>query len=954
MSQPGPGMQRGFNPPFYGPGQSADLMQDPMAATMVMMGLPMLQQGLGAGRFLPHLLPTQALSDQFIGSRYQRETYAALQAASARGNAAVAERLLGLRAQITDAPTTPLVREQASNIAGFINMPAVKTMLGSVFGPENLEALMFGRRGDPAALVQAASRVGFFRKDAMGGRMDGAAASAFAENIYENMYGDGADIDALHGFMAGQTGQLMQDMMQRGKLAQSIGNLTPAERVRAVSSGQRDAATRRRLAEQLGRQELEKEESYLSDTPEGQKAKLAARLPEFESKINETFTEIDRFQAADPRAKNIQDIEKMAGYGVAARNVDTQKISKALQERLGAVDAVREIFGDQGVDAPFSALVEALDSLSGGAVDRVDSAAVEKSLRSMRLGIRDAGLSLEAVGQLGARGEAVAQMYGISDQGKMAMNQQTIHMLAAMRSAGAYDRNIFGQMTPGEAQEELQDRAARFRKSESAATLGSINRAYEARPDLYKGTRLEAAYTAANKQGGDGTYEFDGKKYNIFDDIVNYRKAAGQQLFQEAGSSAQVFNAFAFDPATEQNVRGEQGFALQRREVIKDIGRYVMTGQIRGNMLRESVTNLKPSNKTDAQFEGDLRALSGGMGADLAAALINETSGMTEEKSANYLEEKHKGFMQQRLVDLGYDPPTAAVLADSLSTAAFGDTEGRRQETFSAMRANANFFYHRVTGRHLTAQNQIGPEVEQAAAVKQAEYDEATRKEAEISKGRETSFLQRAGEVLAKSVDNPDYSRAQKFEDLFNVMSAEGFEFSAENRKQLEAELNATLDLAESDPNFTAEEQTREIYRNARSLARRTGAPAQLTLPASLVTLADAAGFVPAEARADVSAHERAAGASVKDAPQRGPVQGPPPPPASPAAVQQSVGAAQAAANPQQASGPPGKAGEVKINGTLRLENLYEGVMAALGDRGMDTPGGGAPVMGAQNNRATK
>ncbi|MBU3760083.1 MAG: hypothetical protein FGM27_09195, partial [Candidatus Omnitrophica bacterium] len=72
-------------------------------------------------------------------------------------------------------------------------------------------------------MAQATNRVGYFRKDTItGGRMGGEELTAFASGVYENLYGKGADISDMHGFMAGQTGQLMEDMFQRAAMLDAV------------------------------------------------------------------------------------------------------------------------------------------------------------------------------------------------------------------------------------------------------------------------------------------------------------------------------------------------------------------------------------------------------------------------------------------------------------------------------------------------------------------------------------------------------------------------------------------------------------------------------------------------------------------------------------------------------------------------------------------------------------
>lgn len=271
----------GFRPPVYGPGQSAALMEDPMSLMLMMMGMPALQQAMGQNNFIPHFTPAQAMNDQFIASKYQRAQFNSLNAASEQGNAAVAARLLGLRSMVTDAPASQLNKEQASMFASMINNPVSKALIASQMGPDNMEALFFGRKGDPSALAATSNRLSFFRKDTLGqeNRMTGESMEEFSTNIYQNLYGKGADVDAMHGFMAGQTGQVMENLFQRGQLPQSLGELTPAERVKAISSAQRDDATMTRLAEQFGHKELLKDEKYAGATIEERKKMLEARTP---------------------------------------------------------------------------------------------------------------------------------------------------------------------------------------------------------------------------------------------------------------------------------------------------------------------------------------------------------------------------------------------------------------------------------------------------------------------------------------------------------------------------------------------------------------------------------------------------------------------------------------------------------------------------------------------------
>lgn len=764
----------GFRPPVYGPGQSAALMEDPMSLMLMMMGMPALQQAMGPNNFIPHFTPSQALNDQFIASKYQRAQFNSLNAASEQGNASVAARLLGLRSMVTDAPASQLNKEQASMFASVINNPISKALISSQIGPDTMEALFFGRKGDPSALAAASNRIGFFRKDTLGKdrRMSEDSMEAFATNVYQNLYGKGADVDAMHGFMAGQTGQLIENLFQRGQLPQSLGALTPAERVKAISAGQRDDATMTRLAEQFGDKEMMKDKAYASATIEERKKMLAARTPEFKGRLEQTFTEIDRFNANDPRAKSAGEIEKMEGYGTAARNVDAQRVSKVAKDYMGAVDAVREIFGDNGAgNAPMEQLIQALDALSAGSIDRMDPTKVEKTMREMRVLARDTDTGLVALGQLGASGEALAQMYGTPQHLQMQANMQTMQTTAAMRDAGMFSRKVYGDMTQGEAMQEAQARIMRGQASEAGKSMAALNRMYQENPELYKGTELEAAMKAYNDPDSGGAYEFGGQKKNLAAMMARNGRGAATGLVEASGGNSRTFQAFYYDKGTQEYQQSGMELIAQRQEMTKHLAQNVLNGELISRMSGERFDALRGRGRSEEEFEQSRNETATALSFGFADVIMNETGGMTQKERAAHLEKRHKDIMQEYFVYEGMNKKEAAKLADSMSSAMFGDNEARRRETFSAIAASSNTYAVARTNRQLSANDQIyNQKTEEGAraAAKQAELEAAENKA--LEKGRESSLLQRTGEVLEKMGQDPNYSGAQAAKDIFGVI----------------------------------------------------------------------------------------------------------------------------------------------------------------------------------------
>lgn len=822
----------GFRPPVYGPGQSAALMEDPMSLMLMMMGMPALQQAMGQNNFIPHFTPAQAMNDQFIASKYQRAQFNSLNAASEQGNAAVAARLLGLRSMVTDAPASQLNKEQASMFASMINNPVSKALIASQMGPDNMEALFFGRKGDPSALAATSNRLSFFRKDTLGqeNRMTGESMEEFSTNIYQNLYGKGADVDAMHGFMAGQTGQVMENLFQRGQLPQSLGELTPAERVKAISSAQRDDATMTRLAEQFGHKELLKDEKYAGATIEERKKMLEARTPEFKGKLEQTFTEIDRFKSGDPRAKSAGEIEKMSGYGTAARNVDAQRVSKVAKDYMGAVDAVREIFGDNGAgDAPMAQLIEALDGLSAGSIDRMDPGKVEKTMREMRVVARDTGMGLEAIGQMGMRGEALAQMYGTPNHLQMQANMQTMNTTAAMRNAGMFDRKIYGDMTQAEATQEAQHRIYRGQASEAGKSMAALNRMYQENSELYKGTRLEAAMKAYNDPKSGGKYTFEGKEYDLAAEIARGGRGAAVAIAEQSGGNGQVFQSFYHDRGTKEYQQSGMELVAQKKEMTKHLAQSVLNGELVTRMDNEKYNALRGRRQSEEDFDQERNDTATALSFGFADVIMNETGGMTQKERAAHLEKRHKEVIKEYLVYKGMDEKAAARRADQMSSAMFGDSEARRRETFSAIAAQSNTYAVQRTNQQLSANDQLyNQKTEQGARDVAEEAAAEAEKNKQLEKGRESSILQRSGEVLEKMGQDPAYSGEQAAKDIFGVvpidektgelMSPE--QAKAQHAQQTQAQMRALDEERRKDPAATTAQLVDRV--DARQQAAKT------------------------------------------------------------------------------------------------------------------------------------
>jgi hypothetical protein len=176
-------------PGIYSPGQVGFNNNPEMSNLISMFSGSLLNRYAGPGTFLPHMMPTQQLTDQFAMRNYQQQSQAAALGVAHDNDPRLAASLLGFRSMATKSAPTELNREQASNMAGMINSPFAKTVMSMMMGPETVEAMFHGSKGDVSALQGQLSRIGYFRKDPSGtGRPDAESLMNYTRSMYAHMY----------------------------------------------------------------------------------------------------------------------------------------------------------------------------------------------------------------------------------------------------------------------------------------------------------------------------------------------------------------------------------------------------------------------------------------------------------------------------------------------------------------------------------------------------------------------------------------------------------------------------------------------------------------------------------------------------------------------------------------------------------------------------------------------
>lgn len=185
-----PGQTQPFlYPGMYNPGQFAFSNNAEMSQLISMFAMPLLGQMAGPGNFMPHMMPGQALFDQFTMRNYQQQQQAATYALAGAQNNTLSSGLLGLSGAFTNGPITGANRSQAATMAGILNNPMVKSVMGMALGPENVEAMLHGSKGDIQNLGAAVNRMGYFRRDPSGGgRMDAHSLEDLTTGVFSHLY----------------------------------------------------------------------------------------------------------------------------------------------------------------------------------------------------------------------------------------------------------------------------------------------------------------------------------------------------------------------------------------------------------------------------------------------------------------------------------------------------------------------------------------------------------------------------------------------------------------------------------------------------------------------------------------------------------------------------------------------------------------------------------------------
>ena len=872
-------------PSLYSPGQFAFNDNAEMSQLLSLFAGPMLQKMGGPGTFLPHMMPSQGLMDQYTARQYQNQTRTSEFYMAGAGNQDVSKRLLAMRTMATDAPASEANKAQAEQFAGLINNPMTKSVLGMMMGPENVEAALHGRKGDVAGLNQVANRIGFFRNDPSGGkRMDANSLEDFSRGVYSHLYDEGGNLSGVerdaravggdtatyndnasvkslkkfakmedstvvsddevtarvtkriaakelseedvattykkyvagdekdttkqaealtkfdaaikelnqtvkgksadqsgllgekevtvdktvkqarenrlgevNGFMAGQVGQMTEQMFQRGMLPQAVGALAPADRVKLLSTErERDPETLKRLAEEFGHRDMmTRDANYASATPAEQRAMLQPKLGAaggYQDKLKDVFNAADDFNAG--KRTDVQQIEKMEGFDAVAGNVDAKRSAAAIKKYTGAVAAVREIFGDNGnPNAPMPALLAALDHLSQGASGQMDPKQIEGALRSMQQMARESGVGFEQMAGMAAQMGASGDMLGISKSQTMHNQVNAMAMIKTMRDTGTFSKPQFGGMSQAEATQMVGQKMQEGEASDNSRTMSALAGIYQADKAAFKPeSEFAQAMEAYNNPSSLGKYTIkgpDGKpiEKNIFEVVGKGGPQALQQMFKAAGGREGQLSAAFMNPASQQFAQAGSGFQTQKYEMLRDINNMAISGTL--NTQLQAANKAAPGSDLAKHSGADPSATADVTGQAITEMIL-ESSGMQQGEQIDFMKKSMVPTLKAAFMKSGVkDEGEAQRLAEQAANAYMGVDPAQQSGQVKQLIDQAGAFIYSESGMTMPQAGMMYAGNKPAKSIQEAERNRAVgRRKAETGLNFSSHPLARMSDYL--------------------------------------------------------------------------------------------------------------------------------------------------------------------------------------------------------------
>lgn len=593
---------------------------------------PMLLSGIvGGNQSQFQFMPQQSAYDQLVANRYYRDQMQAMTIASRRDQRTISGIIGGATEFATGKPLTDVQRARNQRIAEGVGqfMPLLAQI-----SPDTADQLA-GSRGSATVMAQQLQKAFRTAYDPVTGRvgMRGESTGAITSELYEQFFGPGANLAKMRGLSAGRAGVLLNEMQQRGMLGSGAGT-SLEDRLKSLPGALGDDQVAR-IAERI---KLDDGKSLTERRAAGENIS-SEMLSDARGKVRDTF---QKLKSADPKTEAarrdlLQSLDKLPGGDDILRASDAARYASKLENMAGAVEAMREIFGDMGdSNAPMSKIMNGLNIITQGQLANMAPGQIEQMVRHTQAVANQTGISVDAQLAMAAGLNPLAQRLGIDPSFSMRAVQQSAAFGASLPAMPGFGRKDKEKMM-------LLDQQLRLHAAASpmAHQLGAVMSMRE--QGVLRGMKGDTQLAAMIKavEAGKLTYQFDGKEHTVNPSRI----AMLDMLKRDANVTQAESMAFFTDTLGSEEMRQKFGIdSLARQQQTKDAasgwiarglgGRYRSMLEQRGvrdQLVKEGVFGAKNSQK---QLRAMAEEISIGVGADVFTLTDEERNDPAKRRQA--------------------------------------------------------------------------------------------------------------------------------------------------------------------------------------------------------------------------------------------------------------------------------------------------------------------------------
>jgi hypothetical protein len=607
-----------------GPGNPAGMF--PGLGMLNMITQPMIHGMMGNMGLVPgQFMGTQNIYDQYLNQQRASQQQQAIQQGAAldAGAGGVQQQTL---INMGIVPGSGL--DQMANAAGMTEAASQYTPIIAQMFPDLFDQ-MHGRKGSAQVLAQGLMRGGRYAIDPVTGLRELSASQVGGEDSsvetmmkeFQDTVNDPNSEMSQHGISMGQAGLMYEELNKRGMLG-----------VRGIGTMTRDQQYER-IAAQEGTSAEEVEQQATQAGPGGEEA--------FRTKL---------------------------------RQFDSKRVKSRVEGLSGAVDAMREIFGDLGnPNAPMSQIIEGLNQLTQGGVATMPAGNLERMVRMTKSIADNSGMGIDSIMALTASAAQIGDELGLNRSLAVVAGQRGAvggRAVADMGWAG-----VFGTVSSDEAAAMITKSTEQGMASEAGMGTAALFRVQDqiAGGSFKPGSRA-AKLMEAVKQGKS---TFEGKP--ILDIMSNPQQMRG--ILKSSGLSdleADSYQDFITDPAGNQKYMAEHPEIV---DTIETMQMQEMGKEVAGRATARALSSVLAREK--GLTEQQKKAVAAGMQDELGQEIWEEATAddrRDTESWNKFVSSKARPRLVEQLKGQGMSQAQAEAAADRMmpSLAARIESEGNR------------------------------------------------------------------------------------------------------------------------------------------------------------------------------------------------------------------------------------------------------------------------------------